>query len=545
MPQSDDPLFNSVFDGTIDPEPGWPDVPSYGNGGRLKGGPDGEGNANAGLLALAARTMHLLDNDKKMAGIDGFVTPERFSGNLQSAINFCQATNAELRVFKSYTIDAPLLISQPIQITIGRKGKISASDAFSGTSVIQVGSPSALAELVIIEGGGTVDARLKCGIAIDFSFARFSKLKLKEVIGGVKRAVRIGDPLAPAASYEVDCSGVTAWLGDVANTEDSIAIYHEKATDCYAHECIGRGYRKHFVTSSAAASIEYHMCHGWNRPVNGPLTHVFDDNGSQTTFVQCYADTPTNYGDSSITEVFGWRLNGFSPQLLACRGFINQALTPNIAVFGLVKLVHFTKEVYGNIFGLKAAGGSASMKYASIVSGPKTTSTIMGLVDDGPSSVVDAESRKENYTNQKIFEFINGLKINSFASITGPAGTPLPFSLQRGGIDRIQLRLSGNAEDGTNSGSDFQINAHADDGSFLATLLQINRKFKKLQAIEGMQISKQLEFANSYTVATLPVGEPRGLIYVNDGNAGQPCLAVFVGGAWKRIAIGNAVSIST
>lgn len=479
----------------------------------------------------------------RFSGLD--LTPETFDNSLQAAIDYCQENGKKLKIDTVVYVVQTLYITAPIQIEILRGGAIRASDSFSGTSVIQVGSPSTLAELVIIEGAGTVDARLKCDIAIDFSFARFSKLRLKEVIGGVKRAVRIGDPLAPAASYEVDCSSVTAWLGDVANTNDSIAIYHEKATDCYVHECIGRGYRKHFVTSSAAASIEYHMCHGWNRPVNGPLTHVFDDNGSQTTFVQCYADTPTNYGDSSITEVFGWRLNGFSPQMIACRGFINQALTPNIAVSGLVKLVHFTKEVYGNIFGLKAAGGSAAMKYASLVSGPKATSTIMGLVDDGPSSVVDAESRKENYTNQKIFEFINGLKINSFANLTGPAGTALPFSLQRSGIDRIQLRLSGNTEDGTNAGSDFQISAHADDGSFLATMLQINRKFKKLQALEGIQISKQLEFSNSYTVATLPTGEPRGLIYVNDGNAGQPCLAVFVSGQWRRVALGNAVSISS
>lgn len=79
MPQSDDPLYNSVFDGKIDPEPGWPDVPSYGDAGRLRGGPDGEGNANAGLVALTKRVNQLLQNQATMLG---YMAPASFEAGL-------------------------------------------------------------------------------------------------------------------------------------------------------------------------------------------------------------------------------------------------------------------------------------------------------------------------------------------------------------------------------------------------------------------------------------------------------------------------------
>lgn len=48
----------------------------------------------------------------------------------------------------------------------------------------------------------------------------------------------------------------------------------------------------------------------------------------------------------------------------------------------------------------------------------------------------------------------------------------------------------------------------------------------------------------TYTVAGLPTAadRPRALCWVSDGDAGQPCLAVSDGTAWRRIALGAAVS---
>jgi len=46
-----------------------------------------------------------------------------------------------------------------------------------------------------------------------------------------------------------------------------------------------------------------------------------------------------------------------------------------------------------------------------------------------------------------------------------------------------------------------------------------------------------------YSVASTPASAAFGaLIFVSDGNAGAPCLAVWDGGGWKRVALGAAIS---
>jgi len=48
----------------------------------------------------------------------------------------------------------------------------------------------------------------------------------------------------------------------------------------------------------------------------------------------------------------------------------------------------------------------------------------------------------------------------------------------------------------------------------------------------------------AYTVAELPAaaGNDGRLVYCTNGDAGQPCLALSNGTAWKRIALGATVS---
>ena len=45
----------------------------------------------------------------------------------------------------------------------------------------------------------------------------------------------------------------------------------------------------------------------------------------------------------------------------------------------------------------------------------------------------------------------------------------------------------------------------------------------------------------TYTVATLPAGVAGQLIYVSDGDAGSPTLAMYDGTAYKRISLGATV----
>ena len=47
----------------------------------------------------------------------------------------------------------------------------------------------------------------------------------------------------------------------------------------------------------------------------------------------------------------------------------------------------------------------------------------------------------------------------------------------------------------------------------------------------------------SYSVSVAPVNAPAArLIYVTDGDGGNPCLAVGNGTAWKRVALGATIS---
>ena len=46
----------------------------------------------------------------------------------------------------------------------------------------------------------------------------------------------------------------------------------------------------------------------------------------------------------------------------------------------------------------------------------------------------------------------------------------------------------------------------------------------------------------NYTVTTLPSHAVGRLIYVSNGDAGSPCLAVSNGSTWLRINLGSAVS---
>lgn len=56
--------------------------------------------------------------------------------------------------------------------------------------------------------------------------------------------------------------------------------------------------------------------------------------------------------------------------------------------------------------------------------------------------------------------------------------------------------------------------------------------------------NKAASVPNSYAVAALPPATANAgrIVYVTNGNAGAPCLAVSNGTNWLRIALGAAVS---
>ena len=60
----------------------------------------------------------------------------------------------------------------------------------------------------------------------------------------------------------------------------------------------------------------------------------------------------------------------------------------------------------------------------------------------------------------------------------------------------------------------------------------------------GAEAANKTHTLPTYTTTTLPsaAGHPQRLIWVSNGNAGAPCLAVSNGTSWLRIVPGAAVA---
>lgn len=68
-----------------------------------------------------------------------------------------------------------------------------------------------------------------------------------------------------------------------------------------------------------------------------------------------------------------------------------------------------------------------------------------------------------------------GFRANGLSSISGAAGTNRVFGFKSDGLGRAQIRLSSEAESGSDAGSNIEIITRADDGSFLAKPIKIER----------------------------------------------------------------------
>jgi len=62
-----------------------------------------------------------------------------------------------------------------------------------------------------------------------------------------------------------------------------------------------------------------------------------------------------------------------------------------------------------------------------------------------------------------------------------------------------------------------------------------------IEYIEGIALTN-IKLA-TYTVTTAPTGSVGEIIYVTNGDAGSPCLAVHNGTDWKVVSLGATISI--
>lgn len=456
---------------------------------------------------------------------------------------FIAHTGLPKKLTRSLGVSAPVVINDDnVSLEIPADVVLYANSGFSGDAVVKVGAIDNLVDNCKIYGEGEVDALDRCDKGVFVVRSRFSRVKLNAVKNVGKIGVQVGTNTAAGKCYEVDVHVPEVARSDTAAPADSIGVYHENCSDCNIDLTICRGFRKSFSNATNCAALWYTKCHGWSRPQHGPLTHVFDDNSALSKFTNCYADTPTNYGDPSITEVHGFYLNGYSPQLLACEAFINKDLTPTIETDGVINAVTFAKEIYANIFGFHCSGSAATRRFKAFVAGPRDGSNVLGLIDNGASNFVDTDSRRISFSNVKDVTFGRNVLVKDGVNVTGEDAAVKALRFQTLESNRFNFRMNEDAETGTVGGSLLQMQAFDNTGTLIGTIAEYSREFDQWQFSPKVKVGKSMILAN-YTVATLPDNDNRALVYVSDGNAGSPCLAVYSGG-WKKVLIGDLVSAS-
>ncbi len=115
--------------------------------------------------------------------------------------------------------------------------------------------------------------------------------------------------------------------GSPKNGATSIGIHYNSCTDSYVTCCNVVGYRTGMRTNSG--SVFHSQCHVWARTIQGPMTCGYYVAGSDCTYLSCYADSPNDGGDATITDMYGFYLAAAHPKLLACTVSLNPTSSPS------------------------------------------------------------------------------------------------------------------------------------------------------------------------------------------------------------------------
>lgn len=494
--------------------------------------------------------------------VEQFITPDLFgsvhgsddSVALLKARDAAAALGSTLTLPRgTYTLSQTMELHSDMGLSLLPGARLRAKSGFSGDSLVRVGNvgDSGFTESVVITGG-ILDAANNVDMALDVAYGRFSRIDDLRLVGGNINGLRVGDPSAPGASYEIDARNVKAYYNDVANSASSAGVRHQNATDCYGNQIQVIGYRKGFLVEGA--SIELSQAHAWARPVHGAMRRAFDIQGVSATLFQCYADTPMNFGQPAITDLVGFYLHGFSPTLQGCRVHMNTEYPgTDISTDGLVSPLHMDREAFAVIGGMVLTGATASRRWRTFLGGGfGRESVIDHHIDGGATVFVDTSTRGANHP-PKPEAFRGAIAMSSSLSVDGALSTKAGLTVEgddifrRGNAGtnrdirfytstniRWVLRANNDAESGSDSGTNLAVNAYTDAGAFLRAQMVMNRA-TGITRFGGPMGSAGYAFA-SLPAANLYTG---CVVYVTD-RTNRP--AYSNGSVWKWISDDTNVS---
>lgn len=350
--------------------------------------------ANFGEAPLTDNGMQYVygqdDDDLNRRGKLPYLTPDNYylgGSDETAALLRCRDKARDLGV--PVLISAPIIYKQTYEIQSGdgliipsSVGLIVHETQFSGDAAIDAGDETDIAEFWSVSGGGFIECNNVIDVGIRVIKGRFARISDLDLRGGGTSSILIGTSVDTFNSYEVDATNCRAYYNDVANSASSIGFHAQQATDCHFNLTYSIGYRKGVRLDAAANYID--QGHVWTRPVHGPLTHCFDIQGADCVVTRCYADTPTNYGDASITDCYGFYVNGDNCMMDQSSVFMNTTIVPDLSTDGIVSCMYEERETFSsfgdwNIFG----GTSGTKRFKRGVKTFGTSSTVGRILQPG------------------------------------------------------------------------------------------------------------------------------------------------------------------
>jgi hypothetical protein len=173
--------------------------------------------------------------------------------------------------------------------------------------------------------------------------------------------------------------------------------------------------------------------------------------------------------------------------------------------------------------------------------GDSGTITYQQITPDGVSTTYTLD---KSTTTNSVLVNINGVSQMPGISYT-VSGNTITFAQAPEISDIIDLRYiayTSTVSTVINSGGTAYVKAEENSTITFATANVVVASFNSAGVLQLDGAGVQLP---SYTVAdatAISSALPGQVIYVSNGNSGQPCLAVFDGVSWKRVALGTTIS---
>jgi hypothetical protein len=467
--------------------------------------------------------------------------PEDYLGALtaDAALEACRdaaiAAGSRVTISRTWTIKEPFIVLTNTHLEIlGGASLVAHPTLFAGDYLIQVGTDGMLSDEDGIAEFGSItgEGKLDCGNDIDEGIqiikGRFIDIDIKEIHGANENVIRVGTATNGYKSYEIGIRRTRAYYNNVANTATSKAFYFQQATDCRLIDTYSIGYRKGVRCDSTTFRIVMLMHHAWVRPVHGPMTHCIDNAGQWNTIDKCDFDTPTNNmgvdgggallgPDPTITTVYGCYNSNFNTIMGVNYLFMNDTLKSDDLIVG----IHETQDSYsdfGTLMVFTSNSNAYRFKKAMSLFGGGTTSVRDVLTPGGSyfSGSPAGLSAVHSITGQNVVlngthnfavrSIHTGVTSSAEMRVTGNAGTNRDYVLQAAGVSMWKLRANDAAHSGSNTGSDFYLNAQDDAGAYLLTALEIARATGAAKFISTVEAPSFIQTATETAANIAAIG---------------------------------------